>query len=547
MRMMRNFAGIAMAVLFVSVPAGGQVVPVQSGRLLDASHQVGSGGYNSSTSNTNSAVNSQLYVTGQVTGLSGFHGHVPYSATNVFQGNAPSASLSSFTGRSVGLQDAVGSNTYRANSFFDPTRATANALQPTASLASPGSTQAMQMNTPNSMYATKMYMDAVAAYGPIMTSEYGTGSALAPGKFTAPDGSALSGKATAEDAVATVSRPGAAALFGVVNARERLNLAGELYEMELADDRLQIRSTPGGESEPGEVRSANTTGRPGAINREKEDESRSSPLGTPRMKNNMDVFTDVLVRMQEQRTGSERPGATRNTPENTGVKARPIYEAGEKPKNIFGDEMPAEPRKIVEVRDRNIVMHGLAGTSSNDFNVHMTRAEKKLRAGKFYDAAGDYEIAIAISPRNPLPHVGLAMALTGAGEPLSAGVYLRRAMELFPPIMETRIDIGAMMDKELIARRLATLKKRLDDKTQHVEPLLLFLEVFMARNAGDDAIVRRYVPRLQESAGTDRILGAYADFLATGKKPQVSSRPASVQPASAPAAAASPTPLKRGS
>ncbi len=542
---MRNSARIAAAILAVSAYAQGQVVPLQSGRQLDASHQVGSGGYNSTVSSSNAGFSSQLYVTGQTTGLSGFQGHVPYSAVNQFQANAPSAAISGFIGRSVGVQDALSGNSYRSTSFIDPDRATANVLQPKASLTTIGAPAPRPIDNTSSSYNNKMYMDAMAAYGPIMTSDYG--SALDPGKITAPDGSALPSSLSSEQRnaanMATISRPGASALFGVVNARDRMDLAGELYEMELTDDRVQIRSTPGGEYTPGGVRPADFTGRPGSqdVNEDTgKPGATGTPLGaTPRMKGGMDVFTDVLVRMQEQRTGGERPGvpAKTNTPETTSIKSRPVYDQGAKPRNLFGDEMPAELVKIVEVRDRNIVMHGLAGSSSDDFNVHMTRAEKKLRASRFYDAAGDYEIAITINPRNPLPHIGLALALTGAGEPLSAGVYLKRAMELFPPIMETRIDVNSMMDKEIVSRRLAFLKKRLDDKTQRTEPLLLLLEVFMARNAEQDSLVRRYVPRLQEVAGTDKILATYAEYISTGKKPQATSRPAPVRPAAASAPA----------
>ena len=103
----------AVAVAGLAGAAGGQLRPVAGGRALDANFQVGSGGWNT-TVRSPLGVSSQLYVDGQVTGLGNFRGTVGYNAPNQLHMTVPSAALSDFERRSVGISEVMGGAGYEA-------------------------------------------------------------------------------------------------------------------------------------------------------------------------------------------------------------------------------------------------------------------------------------------------------------------------------------------------------------------------------------------------------------------------------------------------
>ena len=92
--------------LLLAAAASGQVRQVELGGALDANPMVGGQGSNA-VPEQRRAINSQLYVTGQVTGLAGFQGNVPYFAPNQLHLALPGQALSNFIGRSVGVMDVL--------------------------------------------------------------------------------------------------------------------------------------------------------------------------------------------------------------------------------------------------------------------------------------------------------------------------------------------------------------------------------------------------------------------------------------------------------
>ena len=85
---------------------------LQQGDALDSSPLVGSGGRNTASTggllrDKGQGIDSQLYVTGRVTGLGAFRGGLPYTPKGAFRLTLPSASLSDFNRRSVGLEDVL--------------------------------------------------------------------------------------------------------------------------------------------------------------------------------------------------------------------------------------------------------------------------------------------------------------------------------------------------------------------------------------------------------------------------------------------------------
>ena len=92
-------------------------------------------------------------------------------------------------------------------------------------------------------------------------------------------------------------------------------------------------------------------------------------------------------------------------------------------------------------------------------------------------------------------------------------------MELFPPMMETRVDVAAIMDASALERKLLIVDKRLDAAVNKVEPLLAFLSAYMHCNANEMEDANRYARRLRAAAADDPLYVAYAEFVLTGKRP----------------------------
>jgi hypothetical protein len=152
-----------------------------------------------------------------------------------------------------------------------------------------------------------------------------------------------------------------------------------------------------------------------------------------------------------------------------------------------------------------------------------------MKAGKFYEAAGEYETAIAMNATNPLAYVGITFASLSAGETHTAAVQLRRAMELFPPIMETRYDVPRIVAVEALKREMNRLDGRLDEGEKKAEPGLYALSVFMHLNTGQTAAARQMAERLKAAAPEDKLFSAYATYVLNGTLPGQTTRPASGQ------------------
>ena len=107
--MNKLLVAVTITLLIVSVTAA-QVVRTQSGQALDANYRIGGGGVNSVSGGAR--INSQLYVTGQVTGLGGFRGSIGYYPANTMRLVLPSEAMETFQGQSVGLSQAMGGGSY---------------------------------------------------------------------------------------------------------------------------------------------------------------------------------------------------------------------------------------------------------------------------------------------------------------------------------------------------------------------------------------------------------------------------------------------------
>lgn len=548
--------------------ARGQVAPMQGGRAIDSNYRIGSGGYNAVRGGFR-GVNSQLYITGQVTGLRRFRAGVPYVAANELRLDLPSAALRDFRRESMGLPEVLGGSPYLVAPYFEPSQTVFNIRGIAAGLTVPGSSQPLTA-TPSPALVRRLYGEVTSQYKPVVGPR--SGRALSPGPLIppAPTGRVIPIIPHAET---MVTRPGATAPFAVLREEDRRRLLRELYDLAVreqeeeqapgqVDARVEARVETQVEAEVGRtlpsVPEAIERAEPSRREEAAAEASRQTgvdpaaggerrilvrpPVTVPQP--NQDIYLDLLLRLRERQLAErgEEGTSPRWTPRllpstGTGYFPRPsvpipsIDESDE----VEGKLVHFEP--ITEV----LVIHGLAGVSPDLFNKHMGQAEKKLKAGKFYHAAGEYRFAIMVSPSNPLARMGLCLALFGAGEPLSAAIHLRRALQLLPPMMETRLDLPAMLDEKIIAAQLQRLDERLKEREEaapdlHVrnDPGLAFLSAFIHHNLGQSAEAKEAARALQAAGGDDKLMQAYATFVLTGDRPER-------KPSTAPAPATTPS------
>ncbi|MCD6303402.1 MAG: hypothetical protein J7M21_00385, partial [Planctomycetes bacterium] len=141
----RTAAGLA--IVIAAATSTGQVRQVQDGQTLDANPRIGSFRYNTPLPQSQ-AVNSQLYVTGQVRGLGYFHGPVGYRASNELGTVLPSSALMGFRRASVGLSDVLAGQTYLPAPHYDRTATTYNASQYATGQAGPGGMRTLPATAP---------------------------------------------------------------------------------------------------------------------------------------------------------------------------------------------------------------------------------------------------------------------------------------------------------------------------------------------------------------------------------------------------------------
>jgi len=508
------------AMLALCAAASGQVRPTQAGRELDMNYQIGSGGYNLAPAR-GGAFNSQLYVTGQTTGLSRFRGNVPYAAENQLRLDVPSARLSTFRQESVGLPQIIGRSGYGVLPYYDRTTTVFNVRGIKAGLTSPGSNVPLRSTIPPPL-AKKLYRDVTADYKPIIESPagqrmYTTPFVPAPSPAAPPPRAGWAGGEA-------VSRPGATSIFAVLRAEDQQELARELMQLGMQDRRLETRVETEADTRTRVVPEAVGAVEPPGP---QEPEGAKTDLTTystglePAMpRPNQDVFLDILVTLRQRRRQEQRFSSGRIVPpvEQPSEGA----EAGEP----SAAESPTKSPSLVELLGERgvVVIHGLAGAGGDLFNQTMAEAQRNLKAGKFYRAVDSYEAAIIIDSGNPLARIGQGLARLGAGEPLSAALQIQRAMRLFPPIMETRLDIAAMLPIEAVEYQLERVDARLE-ASGRVEPSLALLSAFVHHNLGHKAEAARSARLLRSAAGDDELLKAYASYLLTGRHPTTRSSP----------------------
>ena len=517
-----------MGVLFCVAGAQGQVVPSQDGRMLDANPGLSSR-YNTQVPQGLS-VNSQLYVTGQVTGLSYFHGQAGYFAGNQLQTSVPSSVLSNFRRQSVNLSQSLGGQTYAPAPYYDRGQTVLRANSILSGRAVPGSNVPISAVPSATSLGQQLCIDVLLGYRTARANRAGqtlvpelsqtlpeARSRLVAGGLGA-DSPAMAVIPTSRTMLPAAPSLSASDLFGISHGKQQAGLARELYlrahagEIKARQDlAVQGRkldagvqgTSPLGQTDPGaeaKARDANQIGSQvtlgGLFQR---------PRGAPVP--NQDVFMDMLIAMHLGKQGLSQPAI-----------------------NAAGVGSSVTAGKVEWQGGRTILIHSLTGESKDRFNFQMGRAGKQLRANRFYEAAFNYETAGLQDRRNPLARVGRGLSLLGAGETLSAAYEIERAMSIFPPLAQMRLDLPSIMGDSVIRKQLSALDELIKTAGPEARWRLEFLATYLYYNDKQFDKAKSYAQRLVKSIQDKSLIRAYAeDVLADFKR-----KPAPVPPEKTP-------------
>jgi len=485
------------AIALVVTSASGQGprdARLQRGDALDANPGAGTGGRNIGSPATGRAIESQLYVSGRTGGLTRFRGNVPYSPPGTLQLTLPGAAVRSFQQQSVGLREATSGYAYSPSAYYDRRQTVLGLGGITSGLASPGSNVPLYSTLPPHV-ANQLSSTAMRRYEPLLEQST-AGQLLWQNPLQRPAGLPLGvgAAATTEGQADTSFRPGATAIFGLPWQDDRQELLEELNSVRR--DRGASAQLNGDEVQPDDDPrlSPIITGQPDVA---------AEPAAPPTARGaslmpepGQDAFHDLLMAILAEETAAAQAA------EDAGGEAADP-----------GAETAMPPRQ-----PGTLVIRSLAGRNQDLFNHFMTEAQTLMSRGQYYDAAAKFSSAAVANPQNPLSQMGAALAMFGAGEPVSAAFRLRRAMEIFPPIMETQMAVAEMMDAATFDDRLAELDGLLGEQTPNDSQMLLLLATYMHASAGQEDQAKAYAQRLADIA-SDALTSAYAQFVLTGKRP----------------------------
>ncbi|MGA2265044.1 MAG: hypothetical protein ABSH10_01265 [Phycisphaerae bacterium] len=490
-------------------------------------------------------------MTRQVTGLAGFSGAIGYFPTDQIHLNLPTDAMDTFNRQSVGVSDVLHGNVYAPAPFYAPGRTIAGLPFLLSGQVGPGG---VILSYPPPPMSAESLIQGGTVYTPFsvtpMNGAGGTGmyTAMIGGTFLQPSGTERT----------AIGGTGGLNLFALSNAAQQEQLARELSQVNLPAD-MAVRNEVNTRLEPSVARERRLAVPPEGEAEANEPNRMPSAvpavllpargsLGRPPTPN-QDVFRDMLYRMPRGPGGTLQPGGSLQTGGSMQLggslqpapwltpSATPQEETEEAnaPSTVTeaiqarqpqlrqhpaaltesnAPFVPSENGRLVEYSPRTgIVLHGLAGTGPDQFNTTMALAQKRLKAGQYYEAADTYRQAAALDPSNPLPRLGLCLAQFANAESLAAAYHLKRAAEIYPPVLTTHLDIASLVDADLIQRRLNFLAMRLAEQQTAPEPMLYFIGAFMHANMGQLDQARTYALKLQATAGGDTILANYARYL----------------------------------
>ncbi|HWL93974.1 MAG TPA: tetratricopeptide repeat protein [Phycisphaerae bacterium] len=526
----------------------------RDGRLLDANTQVGAGGFNYRTPqiyNFDYGVRAREIITGNVSGLAGFHADSPIIANNAFRVDLPSGGLAPFRARTAGLPEVTsGLLRYGPSSYYDPQQIIAD-------------TGAIRrgMNLPGSSYLVTPYRSPLMPFEREVQSELqppdpfearahdparlvptirqvplespATGDRLQPANpltlpYAPPYSDAAASSIFGAPLAGTLDRSRSTELGGMDTQARGLyapplsGLTAGSADATLRDGRVATDTplAPGSPFgiQPSEFEKSTVSGtRPveadlpapaktalpsdGPL----EPKFQSTPLAPG------DRFGEMAAAVKEaQDSGAGVHGLLSSDRPAASSKRELAATPADTDREVQSVAAMAKWGRAIDDPVKSFV-----GKYPGRVNEYMRSAEDALKKGHYYDAAGYYEIAMTADPDNPLSYLGRGHALAAAGDYLSAVLSIERGLARFPQIAAFRLDLPAIVGRaDAFDIRRADLERRLSTADDYRMRFLLgYLELY----SGLDERGLRDLQTAAKSAPAGSIIAAFPDLL-TGRQ-----------------------------
>jgi len=450
---------LAAAILFTLAASVSldQVRQVQMGGGMDVNPQVGTGGSNRPVPGF-VPINGNDIMTGNVSGLSYFHGRVGSSSPYQFQGSLGSSTLNNFARQSAGgpygmtqtyyLPSAVVSSSQGAmyssptGGGFDSSLIPRSSISPVANSSqlnagpqyqvinlavpalriSPGDPGAVLTNSLFVLRTTEL---------PTRRPDIGQPTTL-PGTMPAPG---------VDTGAAPPPNPDM--VQGAVNAGHDERINGQSPDIKLArvsENYLKLAE---------ELRQ---NGAPAAGTENKGPDTGLAPKSANALADyQLDPFTGKPRQLATLAPGPVGLGAS-----SAGARKPELAPSARRLADMTDAELLAGSRiKPVKLSGQG------GGAAASGYEMMMLRAEKNLKEAKFLDAAESYQTALTIKPEDPLALVGRAHAEMSAGVYTAAEFDLKFVYTRKPELVAVKYEV----DSFIPASRQACLLQDLQELT----------------------------------------------------------------------------------
>lgn len=464
---------IAILLLAADQPASAQVRQVQGGNALDANPMAGSGGYNTARP-VSSGINSNLIVTGNVTGGRAFRGYSPIQDPTSLQIGVPSSALSNFVRDSVGLPSVQsGLSNYAPRPYFSPTQtAVTPGIVQNQALLPRQTTGTYQV----SQYRPEMPVTPLASIrgpGPL-TPELPnaapgwqpTGTGMFRPDVVAVQPSQIGRNPLTEFPLTTPAEVSP----GETSPSRQGELPPESPLSQLIRPRPTDREIPTGPQAQPQV---------GAV--EPEVETVQSTLLA-----DMQRYTQAIQAavQPDDRQDQAMQAATRSPNEEMLLADPGLGEQGRA--RLRAEARQDQAARLVEARLAHPI-RTLAGERRTPIDQLLGQAEQLMQQGEYYRASQVYNSLLTMTPDNALAWLGRANALLAAGEYRSAYLALEQGIGQYPDILRFDFDLPALVGR----REVLDIRRAEIERTLVVNPdyrlrfLLGYLEYFSGlRNLG---------------------------------------------------------------
>ncbi|HOW73174.1 MAG TPA: hypothetical protein PKY77_21460 [Phycisphaerae bacterium] len=430
------------SVLVLCLPATGQQM-IRDGNALDANPQRGSGGFNPAARVYEPNATNRI-VTGNVSGGRAFQGYSPIrDSSSLFLGSpnysgygvTSSSNLRTRSGYASGYAADPLSSFYRDSYSYSDNR--------------DPYTPAWQSGT---YYSSTAY---ATGYGASAQSYNRVGSAYGGGPYPYPRSGRLLGTTTFDPLVAARQSLQGGTVPAQLPDLYQTN-AGRIPADQLVREAAQDQATTGATGPRPLTSLVDTRVKAPGPEDPRRMDNRLSPAMPPAR---MDSLESILERGRNLETRLAKP------------INRPMQPGGSTP--VEPPQAPtgwpdAVPETSGADQATSLLSIPFVAKGDSAVGVRLSQASKSLKDGKYYQAAGQFEIAQMMDPQDPAPALGRSMALLGAGEYLTSASALFQAVRLLDQMKKPQPDLLAFArDLKNINDRIVELKGRLESEDDY--------------------------------------------------------------------------------